>query len=460
MTKLYPYQIAGVRKIDEFGGRALLSDEMGLGKSGQVISWVANCMSAGPVLIICPANLKRNWAREVAKFSNLRSEILSSQKPANMGMIPVNRSETVFYIINYEIVKFWRDWIIELAPKLVAMDESHRLGNRLTQQTKAARVICHSGPEHVIPITGTPIVNSPAEFWSVLNMVRPDMFPSYYTFVHRYTVAQKKPWGWTFTGAINTDELHKKLTSTLMIRRLKKDVLKQLPPKTHVVVPLEIDNRKEYDEAERDFIKWLEKIDAKKARRASKAQQVTRQGYLKRLAGTGKLRPVINWVDEFLKNCDDKLIVFGIHKDVVRPLYERFKDIAVKIDGSTSSKDRQIAEDQFTRGKSRLFVGNIRAAGVGWNGQVAQTVAFAEMGWTSVEHDQAVDRVHRIGQTKATFAYFLVGENTIDEDICRIVQDKRKIADSIVDGLEYSDFDIYDQVAEAMRLRRFNGKKK
>ena len=445
MTKPRKYQRIGVRRMQrKFRGRALLADEMGLGKSAQALWWIQKYLLKGLVIIVCPASLKWNWQNEAMKHIQMDSLILEGTKPydiSEMGSIPR------LVIINYDILHHWLQYLKKLRPRLIICDEIHKLGNRKTIRTKSVMKLCR-GVRHLIFLSGTPLTNRPAELWPTLNILKPSLFPSFFSYAMRYCNPQKTPWGWQFKGAKNLDELHSILNEEIMIRRRKADVLGELPNKTRTIVPITLKNRKEYDLAVRDFIKWLRKKSARKALRAKKALKLVKLGYLKRLAGILKLQYTLEWIDEFLEENDGKLIVFGVHQAVLEAIYEKYKHIAVLVDGGVTGHKRQQMFDTFTHNpKIRLFIGNINAAGVGWNGTAASTVVFAEIAWTPGEHTQAEDRIHRIGQEHGAMIYYLVAKQTIEEDLIQIIQEKQKVLDAALDGGKVEDtLDIFDQL--------------
>lgn len=448
MTKLYAYQEKGVELIDQFGGRALLADDMGLGKTIQSLWWARHHMPKGStIVVVCPASVKWNWQREAAAHVNMRAEILSGLNP------PVDSlREGCIYIVNYDILSGgrkkqkhrWLDLLRELQPDLVIVDECHYIKTMTAKRTKAVQSLCRIAP-HVIMISGTPLTNRPAELFPAVNILCPEDFPSFRQYAWRYCNPKRTHWGWDLRGAANLDELHQRLTDCCMIRRRKADVLKDLPAKTRTVVPMELSSAdaSEYRKAEREFLIWLRKISPQKARSASMAEYLVKRGYLKRLAGMLKQRQVISWLEDFLEQTDEKLIFFGVHKKFLKPIYLHFKHLAVHVDGNVTGMKRQVAFDLFTKNKSkRLLVGNIHAAGCGWNGQVANHVAFGELDWVPGTHTQAEDRTHRIGQTRGVMCHYLVSKGTIEEKLCSILQEKQKILSEILDGHNNVELDI------------------
>jgi len=474
--QLYPFQKAGVSFVQDRGGRAIIADEMGLGKTAQVIAWLHANPNIRPAVIVVPASIKYNWMREIQKWIGNGPSI--SVLSGRNGYKDLKDSEIV--IVNYDILGLKykkcpdcdgnkqscktckekggffviREDLMKLSPKAIILDECHYIKNDKAQRTKAVRILA-SGVPHVIALSGTPIVNRPVEFFNTIRLVQPALFKSRWAYLKRYCNPVFNGYGWDFRGSSNTKELHDILVKTVMVRRLKKDVLKDLPAKTISVVPVEIENKKEYRRAESDLISWIaEQEGLEKANKASRAKVLVSFEKLKQLAVKGKITQAINWIEDFLES-GEKLIVFATHREVINQLMDHFKSKTgiVKLDGSTSSQDRQKAVDKFqTDANTRLFVGNIRAAGVGITLTAASNVCFLELGWTPGEHSQAEDRVHRIGQeaVNAVTAWYLIAHNTIEEDIASIIDSKRKVLASVLDGQDVAEESIVSQLVKAM----------
>jgi SNF2 family DNA or RNA helicase len=448
-TELFSYQKKGVRKITHFKGRALLADEMGLGKTLQALKWIAE-NEAYPAVVVCPAFLKAVWEREASHHLDVRSEICEGKSPPKVGRLHKVPKLT---IVNYEVLSSWKDYILKMNPKCLVIDECHYIKNRGAQRTRATRQVAKNVP-HVIGISGTPLKNRPVELFPVLNLIDPKRWPSFMAYAHRYCKPRRTPWGWDFRGAQNLEELNRVLNSSCMIRRLKADVLSELPPKRRMVVPLDIDNRGEYEEAVDDFLKWLQKQGTEKVKKAVKALELVRLGYLKRLAAKLKLKRVYEWVDTYLEGSTEKLVVFAQHLDVIDKLSSKYKN-SVVVDGRVNVKKRKFLIHKFQNDPSiRIFIGNTQAAGVGINGlQVANSLAFVEMEWTPGDHMQAEDRVHRIGQTKQSTVYYLVAKDTIEERLCSLIQAKADVLGSVLDGHNDGDIDIFTQLVKMEKMR-------
>lgn len=449
MTKLYPYQKEGVRKIREFGGRTLLADQMGLGKSLQILSYMVE-ESLFPAVVVCPASLKWNWQNEARIHCDLRAEVLMGRTP------PTRKRKTLppLVVINYDVLEYWVGWLKGLNPKLLVLDECHYCSNYKSRRTKASRELSREIP-HVVALSGTPLTNRPIELWPVLNMLRPDLWGSWFKFGQRYCGPKQTYWGVQFKGATNLKELNQTLKDNVMIRRRKEDVLSQLPEKVRCVVPLELDkaSKKEYKEASDNFLRWLAGQKPHALKRSMKAEAISRITHLKGLLGDLKREPVKQWVSEHLDSTDSKLICFGVHKIMVRYLEGEFGGLSVRVDGSVKGEHRQLAFDRFQRDdRVRLLVGNIKAAGVGWNGTAAGSVAFAEFGWTPGEHTQSEDRAHRLGQTRGVVCYYLTAMGTIEESFCRLIHKKQRVLSKTLDGKgRGSDVDLMDELIAELR---------
>lgn len=450
--------------------RVLLGDEMGLGKSHQALMPLAEDKTLRPVVIICPATLKKNWQNEVSKHLGMHAEILEGTTPKKR-IFPT----TQIYIVNYEILgprgaaHSWVGFFRKLKPKYVIIDEGHRLGNMKTLQYRnvaklvkkdKAKSSTWKGVPHIAILTGTPIGNNLIELFPIINIIVPKKFPSFKRFAFRYTRPRRAPWGMVYKGMRRVKELNRKLKE-FMIRRLKKDVLSQLPALSHTVIPLPIIKRRQYDMAENDFDKWITTYHPKKAKRALAAKDLTKVGYLKRLAAKLKMKAALEWFDDFLKNTTGKILIFTWHKKIIQRLFKRYKKIAVKIDGDTPHKKRQEYEEKFMRDpKCRLCFGQIKVMGVGLNLTAAEWAIFFEMGWKPTDQSQAVARAHRLGQHNAVGAYYLVAEDTTEEDLVKLHQTKQNIADAVVDGGKGSEVDLFELLVQKIQRRVRKRKKK
>lgn len=484
--ELYPFQREGVSFIESRNGRALIGSEMGLGKTAMALAWLQLHPELKSIIVVVPASLKLNWAKEVKMWMEQRTYNLfiingkpkstnldNDQYKLHQTMQPSNNNVRNIIIINYDILSNktthetnpqtgkeitkehhgtgWVDHLIEIKPKVIILDESHLIKNKQALRTKATITLCKTS-KHVIALSGTPIINRPIEFYNTINIIEPTLFSGYWEFAQKYCGAKHNGFGWDFSGATNTKELHKLLTQTLMIRHKKEDVLKDLPAKMRTIIPIEIDNITEYKQAERDIIIWIRQNEGKeKAEKAKQAETLVAFEKLKQLALDGKIKQCINWIENFLES-DQKLVIFATHRKTIDLLMSYFGKIAVKLDGSTPSTERQEVVDIFQNNSNiKLFIGNVKAAGVGITLTAASNVCFLEFPWTPGEILQAEDRAHRIGQNNSVNIYFLIANNTIEEDIAEIISEKQKVLTAILDGEEVGQNSVLSELIKKVK---------
>lgn len=448
----HEYQKEGVLDMEDFGGRALLADEMGLGKTLQAL-WLLRRQRVGqtfPALVVCPAAMKYTWEHEAAVHVNLRAQVLEGTDVPRKWLDTPPR----LTIINYDILRHWLPRLKEVGFQAIVFDECQFLQNPRSKRSKAARALVKGVP-HLLALSGTPLTNRPAELWAVLNMLRPDLWPSFFTFAQEFCEPRRKPWGWEYKGASNLPRLHTQLRRHVMVRRLKADVLGELPDKVRRVVPMAMSDPDEYREARDDFRTWLKKNYRHRHDSAIRAESLTQIGYLLRLAARLKCRDVVRWANDFLEEEQgEKLVLFGVHRKMLDVLERRVHAKAVRVDGQVTGRRRQAAVDQFQKDPAtRLFVGNIKAAGVGLTLTASANLAFTEMFWVPAAHTQAEDRIHRVTQKRATWINYLVAGGTIEERLCRIVQDKQETVSGTLDRgrVNGSSLSVYDQLMEALR---------
>lgn len=457
MTELYPFQEEDVQVYVKHNGVILEASEMGGGKGVKVVVWlkryVLNGRKRRPVVVICPASIKWNWQAEAARHAGLRAEVLSGRTP------PPRRTMTDhpdLYVINYDILgglkttrRTWSKFFKSIKPQVLVCDEAHYLSSRTSQRTKFVQELSKDIPQRVM-MSGTPMTNRPAELWPLLNILWPEKFNSFWKFGNKFCSPKKSPWGWDFSGASNLLTLHRTLAECGMVRRLRKDVLKDLPAKIRQVQLVDLPDMKQYREAEQDFIAWLKASAPDRASSARRSERLVRTGALKKLAGELKVPVVKSWIDSFLREADGKLIAFAHHRGaVVEPLHTHFRHLSVMVHGGVSDVRRKEAFNSFLADKRlRLLVGNIQAAGVGWSARGVGTVLFAELAWTPGAMSQAEDRISGIGRGvpgEPPLVYYLIARNTIEEKILKILQGKGETAAVVVDGKKTAlDLNVYD----------------
>lgn len=450
----YPYQLKGIARGLELK-RFMNCDEPGLGKTLQSIATI-NLANAFPCLVICPSSLKINWQREWEKFTDKKAMVLTDKVRDTWTFFYQTGMHQVF-IVNYESLKKYfvqrikkaEGWTLRDVEfrnsinlfKSVIIDESHRCKSASTQQAKFCKGIC-TGKEWVIELTGTPVVNRPKDLIPQLAILnRMDDFGGYKPFVNRYCSGQRE--------ASNLKELNFNLWKYCMFRREKSLVLTDLPDKIRQVNTCEITNRKEYMDAERDLIMYLQKYkdaDDEKIEKALRGEVMVRINILRQISARGKVRDVIEFVKDFREN-GKKIILFCSLHEVVDQL-KRYFPTAVSVTGRDSQDEKQRAVDSFQNNpKADIIICSIKAAGVGLTLTASSNVAFVEFPWTYADCCQCEERAHRIGQKDSVTCYYFLGRRTIDEKVYRIIQEKKNIANAVTGSTEDIEENIVDMVA-------------
>ena len=440
--ELKPFQRAGVAYLLE-QRRAFLADEQGLGKTIEALATL-EADDAYPAIVVCPASLKLNWMREIERWLPGRSAQALAGMGGNNSPIPA----ADITVVNYDILAARAQTLAAMAPLALVLDESHYCKNAAAKRTQAVGRLASSVPRDglVLALTGTPVMNRPPELIAQLRILgRLADFGSGAQFGRR------------FKGADAHVRLHWHLRSRCFVRRLKVDVLPQLPAKTRTVVPVELDNESEYRLAETDVIAWLRsrpldlsELDAKVAA-ALRAERLVRLNALKMLAARGKLHAALAWIHDFCSS-GERLVVFARHREIQRAVVERFPH-ALHILGEDTYAARDASLEAFQaadKAGNQLIVCSIEVAGQGLTLTQASNVAFLELDWTPAKHDQAEDRCHRIGQQDAVNAWYLLAAGTIDETMATLLERKRAIIGAVTDGREESDEGIVDALAREL----------
>ena len=472
---LRPYQQEGVDMIEYWGGRVLLADEMGLGKTIQAIAYLQLHPEIRPAVIVCPATLKYHWEEKINEWMTYHKRAVVVE--GRFKGMPLPRAN--IYIVNYDIL--WdskkcptckgkkkvnnkkcgacsgsgkitkcRKDILDWNPEIVIIDEGHYIKNKDSQRSKAVTDLSKK-VDKFIDLTGTPL-DKPKDIYPQIRAINPNMFPSFFRFAKKYCGAEHNGFGWTFEGASNTKELHHILSSTMMIRRKKSEVLKDLPPKTKAIVKLDIDNRREYQGVERDFLGWVnDNFGKDKALIAKKAQALTKMEALKQLAVKGKLPQMLTWIEDFIES-GEKLVVFLEHKWVAEAVEERFPDIFVKIVGGMNAKAKHESVKSFQNDDEIRLCICSSSGKEGVTLTAASNVCFLELWMSPLWHNQAEDRVHRIGQESYKItAWYLLGVDTIEETVAKMLDVKMKNFTKIIDGEEAQTGALLYEILKEMR---------
>ena len=420
---LMPFQRQGVAWLFARGGRGILGDEMGLGKTIQALAYLqllhGTNAAAFPALVICPAFLKLNWRDETLCWSTLRPYILQGKHPSP----PPPRANIL--IINYEILHHWLPLLQPLGLSTIIVDECHRIKNPSIISTRAVLSLT-AAAARVIPMSGTPITSRPSEMWTAIHAVDRTFFPSFWNYAKEFCSLRRTHYGYQYKGAVRTARLHDLTAGTVILRRLKADVLKELPAKRYAVVHVPLTNTAEYRAAEL----LLDEYAGTDGRTGLPGLAAV--AALQTIINAGKIDAAGDWIETQLET--GPLVVFAIRHAVIDALRARFGKRAVVVDGRVTTPERHRRVASFQSGHASLFIGQLRAAGTGLTLTAASNVAFLEQGWTPGEMTQAADRCHRKGQRDAVTVYYLVAEETIEPMIANMLVKKQQVLDAVLDG--------------------------
>jgi SWI/SNF-related matrix-associated actin-dependent regulator 1 of chromatin subfamily A len=444
--ELYPFQYVGVHFAQLAGGRCLIGDDMGVGKTIQAIAHIALNTEQLPALVVCPASVKYNWAKECrAWLPNMTVEVLEGRK----GAIP----DADIIVCNYDIVSGRKDGLLDYGFNIVVCDESHYLKNIKAKRTEATLEVAKES-ESVLCLSGTAVTNRPSEFFTTLNLLRPNEFPAFFPYGQRYCDGYNTGWGWDFSGASNTDELHAR-TRDFCIRRLKQEVLTELPDKVRTIMDIQPNKAdlKRYSDLHRA---WMEDYEMHQDRGSLPAGFVLNMlTALRHECGLIKVPSTVAYIKEHYDITDGKpLVVFAHHADVLKGCVEALradKDRNWRIGGITGdmpADKRQANVEAFQAGHMDVLFCSTVAAKEGITLTAANTVVFVEREWVPGWEEQAEDRVYRIGQeSDSVHAVYLSVARTIDEKFNQVIEEKRKVVKAVLDG---GDMEEREGIANAL----------
>jgi hypothetical protein len=448
--ELKPYQYVGVAFAKLTDYRCLIGDGMGLGKTAQALACLAvDPEKLLPAVVVVPSSVYINWSREVDKWlPTLPVHMLASGKSA---LPPKGWKGLV--IVTWGLLSAQQEALQEFGVQCVIADEAHYAKNPTAARTKALVEMAETVP-HLLLLSGTPLKNRTMELFSLLHMIDPDKWRSASEFGHAYAdveeirVRGKKIT--KFSGGRNLEALREALRC-YMVRRLKSDVLKDLPDKVHTRIPIDLapSERKEYDRASKKFDGWLEEklegmraeIEAKgqsvkgRLEKALQAEALVQIGYLRQLVGGAKITGAVEQIESFVET-ETPLIVFAEFQNVLKGVAAGLEKAGIKyglIDGSVASTKKGLVAEQFQNGEFDVILCS-QAAREGLNLYRASDVLFVEPWWVPADMEQAEDRAHRIGQKGSVTVWGLEARNTIDEQMYAQLDRKRAISEGAIGG--------------------------
>ena len=477
--ELKDFQGEGVAAMEKSGGRILLADEQGTGKTVQVMAY-AHKNKMFPMMVVVPNSLKYNWRNEIVAmtgnvykinivgkdFSKKQTAIRAAKTP-NVIYSKVPTTGCDIYVINYDILAANMEAIEAMNIRFMACDESHKCKNPDAKRTQAMqrlalgyyeikvpygngkreRITVGKGIAAVTLMSGTPLVNRPKELWTTVSTIAPwvPQWNTFTRFAFRFCDPKRDTYGYNFNGSSNSAELNNLLMQHMMVRRLKKDVLKTLPPKTYRTIPLDFD-RREYDKVENAFagMDWkggLETIVKMGGNAPKSDDRIVAIQKLREIAGYAKLASTVEWIKDYCEE-GEKLVVFAHNRLVIDTIKielekdEDYRGAVGTIYGGISNDQRADAVHAFQNDANiRVIIVGIQAGGFGLTLTAAKAVAFVQLPWTPGEISQCVDRIHRIGQDADNVTvYNLVAEGTIEENVAEMIFAKGQILDSVLDA--------------------------
>ena len=460
-----PYQVAGIQYATARRG-TLIADEMGLGKTIQALGLINSDATIKRVLVVCPNSLRLNWSREARKWLVIdRPHILvdKTHLPTADGPIVA--------IVNYEkaTMSAIHSALMAQSWDLLIVDEAHALKTPSAKRTRAVLGAPRRKTSEAVQglvhrarracfLTGTPILNRPIEIQPLLGAIAPEHFGNFFAFGKRYAGAHQNRYGWDFTGATNLGELQQKLRASVMVRRLKRDVLADLPAKRRQVIVLASTGATKVVTAEAKAYEARVGLGLADLRATADAAHAAgdaaayeaavaalqsgarlafaEMAHARHAVACVKAPMVIEHVQDLLDGGIEKVLVFAHHVDVVHMIADAFAEHgSVRMLGETSIEDRQAAVDRFQSDPTcRVFVGGLTVAGTGITLTAAHHVVFAEIDWTPATIAQAEDRAHRIGQTEPVLVQHLVLDGSVDARMVSTIVEKQDLADRALDS--------------------------
>ena len=419
------HQKEAVQKLVE-NKKFILADDMGLGKTTSTIIAALEANSK-KVLIICPATLKINWKREIENYSD-KSIYIAEGKNFS--------TDADFVIINYDIIKNFHDpkkkddsEILKSNFDLVIVDEAHYIKNGQAQRTKLINDLVKT-VDRLWLLTGTPMTSRPMDYFNLLSLVDSPVSKNWMAYAIRYCQGYQFNVGgrkiWNITGASNLEELRERTAGTIL-RRLKENVL-DLPDKIITPVYLRLKS-KNYEEVMGEYYDWYDKNPDESKSLTVQFSKLTK---VRQIIADEKISQTIEIAENIIEQ-DKKVIIFCNFTDSLNKIIEHFGKSAVKLDGSMSKPERQRSVDEFQDNpKVKVFVGNIKAAGVGITLTSAEAVIMNDLSFLPSDHAQAEDRAYRYGQKNNVLVYYPIFENTIEGVIYDILNNKKQVIATVM----------------------------
>ena len=425
-------------------GNIINGDDVGLGKTFEAILY-AETTDSFPCLVIVPASVKYNWFEKWLEITGERRNVsvIESKETKKHK----NNWNADVVVINYDIIgkkqgrgttmKFQE--LTETEWKMVVFDEAHFLKNKTSQRAQAAKRITQISDDIKIQLlTGTATMSKPVELWNLLKLckIEEEIAVDWYQFVRRYCGGYKGKFGWVTDGATNTLELNKKLRETCYIRREKREVLTEMPDVTKQVIQMAITNMKDITAANTNFLQYV--LDTKgeeAAEAAMEAEHLVALGTMRKLAIEGKAKAIELYLKDW-KESGKKLVVFGIHKELLIHIAKKFK--CPLIAGGVSSKQKQEIVKDWIKSDDIFLFANMESAGTGVDGLqlVCSNMLIIELPWRPSDLTQVIGRLDRSGQEEPVTVTFALSDETIDSEMFEMLADKELVTEAVNKGID------------------------
>jgi SWI/SNF-related matrix-associated actin-dependent regulator 1 of chromatin subfamily A len=431
--KLYDFQKLGVEFLINNNGRAILADQMGLGKTIISLAYIIN-QKIVKTLVVCPSSVKYSWAKETNDWSNLKPFVFESITLRKNPGIDIIKDHDIF-IINYDILKRFIEVYGDIRFDCLILDECTYIKSNSAIRTKAVKFLAKKISKRIL-LSGTPLLNRTVELFNPLQIIDPQNWKNWKQFTIDYCQGHQGYWGWDARGSSNLPKL-KKIISPYFLRRKKEEVLPELPPKQFIDIPVKInlEDKFEYDLALSSFKEYLlniKKKDPSEIKRSLMAETLVRLGELRQITTKAKIETAKEIIQNTIDG-EEKIVIFASYNEPLKELYKKFEDISVLILGDTPSLLRQKMIEAFqNKDKVKIFFGGIACAGMGITLTAASNVLFLNDPWVPAEKNQSIDRCHRIGtKAESINIYTLYIPNTIDDYMRKILIKKQKIFDEL-----------------------------
>ena len=454
-AQLRPYQVEGyewMSRLAYWGAGACLADDMGLGKTLQAITMMQSRASHGAALVLMPTSLLHNWQHELNRFAPALTVKILNQQGADRQQMVTSAEAGDVVLSTYGLLVTEGELLCQRNWSTIVLDEAHTIKNRDTQTSKAAMKL---QSDFRLMLTGTPLQNHLSEIWNLFQFANPGLLGNYQQFTDRFILPIERDHN------KERQRLLRRLLSPFLLRRTKDDVLNELPEKTEITMLVELSAEEQalYDNLRQQAIANLEEGSKNTLQTLAEITRLRQAACHPRLINkklkipSSKTLAFINLVEE-LRQSGHRALVFSQFTSHLALIREQLDSQAIPylyLDGSTSTYERNRLVRQFQTGDEPLFLISLKAGGLGLNLTAADYVIHLDPWWNPAIEDQASDRAHRIGQERPVTVYRLISVGTIEEKIIRLHQNKRSMADALL-----QDADLFAQISadEVIRLLR------